>query len=302
MFEKQRLTYLDHLGIENYMPRRVLPNALASELLPDEALMEPTAFSTADAPTDQTVASTQSTSQHVDSTPVDVAPDHHSAVNTSSVNVLDELLGKKSENTAPIDKPTTDTADTPPHNNINNDKLSAEPVSSSDLSAATPIRFSLTVWRITQDIMVVDSRQPGAALPTDRLLQNILRSIGCPLAQLPPSELLRWPLFATKGTSTVDPESDASEARAMVHAYISAQCTKAPVKWLLLMGDDAIRFALTPDTEQNASDTLMFDQYKGRAIVQAQWQCTALVTPSLVDMLQEPLQKRTTWQALQAVL
>jgi hypothetical protein len=151
--------------------------------------------------------------------------------------------------------------------------------------------------------MVIDSRQPGAALPTDRLLQNILRSINCHLAQLPPSELLRWPLFnysKFKDNKFKDDKlsSNEDEARAMVQAYISAQCSNGTTHTILLLGKDAIRFALTIEDDIDR----FYEQHKGTALLQPQWKNSVLIAPSLIDMLQDPMQKRVMWNALQTLL
>jgi hypothetical protein len=155
------------------------------------------------------------------------------------------------------------------------------------------IRFALNAWRINNDLLVIDSRQTGAALPTDRLLQNILRSMGCHLVQLPKSDILRWPLF--KDDHISQPED---EARAMVQAYISAQSSKNPLANLLLLGKEAVRFALSIDTD---IDTY-FEQHKGTVLAQEQWSSQALIAPSLIDMLQDPMQKKITWKVLQTLL
>ena len=283
MLEKHRLTYLDHLGIDNYMPRRVLPHALASQLLSDEALLEPTAFSTADVQNNGASIPLQEIS--VDNT---LTTETVSA-ESPSLDALNALLGKPVA-TAPAVKIADiveDTVETVAVGVLPEDVSSVAVVPSSD----EVIRFSLSAWRIHDDIMVIDSRQPRMALPTDRLLQNILRSIGYPLAQLPPSDILRWPLI--KDDRLSHPET---EARAMVQAFISAQCTKAPLKGLLLLGHDAVRFAL--NIEGNSQT--FYDEHKGTSILQEQWQTTALIAPSLIDMLQDPMLKRVTWQALQA--
>jgi hypothetical protein len=279
MLEKHRLTYLDHLGIDNYMPTKVLSNALPSQLLPDDTLLEPVAFSTADVVSDDRQANTLSVSPDVVPAPVPV------------IDVVAKLLGKS---VASPDEPSVvssvETASTAAEPTV---VVTDEKVDKTPATAVAPIRFSLSVWRINHDIMVIDSREPGAALPTDRLLQNILRSVGHSLAQLPPSELLRWPLF--KDDSLTHPED---EARAMVQAYVSAQCAKQPLKTLLLLGEEATRFTVNIGDDSEA----FYEKHKGSALLQAQWQCMALIAPSLVTMLKDPMQKRITWQALQTLV
>jgi uracil-DNA glycosylase len=84
----------------------------------------------------------------------------------------------------------------------------------------------------------------------------------------------------------------------MVQAYVSAQCAKHPLKTLLLLGEEATRFTVNVGEDNEA----FYDQHKGSALLQSQWQCMALIAPSLVTMLKDPMQKRITWQALQTLV
>jgi len=325
MLEKHRLTYLDALGIENYMPRYQLENALPSQLLSNDALREPTAFSTADIQD----SSTSNNSVAVD----DIS--HHDIPQNTSLNSSHEAQGDStvSEAISPVVADVMSSLGIAPKTNSSVDpsssSISAEAPNtatstqqeSSLLSAKSAtiqqdVRFSLNIWRIKNDILVIDSREPAAALPTEKLLQNILRSIGFPLAQLPSSDLLRWPLFSSKKLShkkysgkkvtnkqssetNVNQSSEEDEARAMVQAYVSAQCSRAPINTLLLLGKSAASFALTPASNEDA-DTF-YEQHKGTSVDTSLWDAKVLVAPSLVDMLHEPMQKKLTWQALQTL-
>lgn len=295
MLEKQRLTYLEHLGIENYVPKRVLVGAAPSQLLSDEALLDPIAFSTRDHVhlSGEKEYVEQAVAIHTDDRDavVDSANDTDSNQSDQhtdvSATVLADFLESKPEQSRPKKPQHVTTPDAIP---------AAGNTSTADHQA---IRFTLNVWRISHSFLVVDSRQPAMALPTDKLLQNILRAIGYSMAQLPPSELLRWPLFKSADTSIAQEEI---EARAMVQAYISAQFNKvsddsASAKILLLLGENAVRFALDPNGDIDS----FFNQHQGSSIDQPQWQASALIAPSLIDMLQAPLKKRITWQALQTL-
>ncbi|ODS23211.1 hypothetical protein AB835_09950 [Candidatus Endobugula sertula] len=297
MLEKQRLTYLEHLGISHYMPRRLLPNALPSQLLSDELLQEPTAFSTADTTVSEPGSEISigmampETAAIPDTLVAEALPgslviDEPLVVKQGSLpKNVEELLdqtGKNLQDTAAIDSTT--------------DHLQVTPNVSK--SPSETLEFTLHIWRINQDLLVVDSHQPGSALPTNRLLQNILCSVGYPLAQLPPSELLRWPLFSRVQFASQSALDEQAEARAMVQAYIAAQCAKMPTRGVLLLGEQATHFALTPDDHKMA----FFSRYQGSAIEQPQWQTTTLIAPSLIEMLQEPMKKRITWQALQFLI
>jgi hypothetical protein len=333
MLEKHRLTYLDSLGIENYMPRFQLPHALPSQLLSNEALQEPAAFSTVDlpaalpkeltaelsAPTEASITEESETLlsnvKSQDDSSVQTAPVVDSLMASLGIQREEIQVKPLAESTVPpiiatinsdviIDVNPRDTANISTSGSGNGAVSTTKVIAGQD-TVKVEIRFTLNVWRIREELMVIDSRQPAAALPTEKLLQNILRSVGYPLAQLPPSELLRWPLFTNKKLTSknltnkyIDQSSEEEEARAMVQAYLSAQYAKAPVKTLLLLGQSAVQFALTPNTEIKD----FYEQHKGSQITSSPWQSQVLVAPSLVDMLHDPMQKRVTWQALQVLL
>ena len=149
------------------------------------------------------------------------------------------------------------------------------------------VHFSLHCWRIHDDLLVLDTHEPGAALPTDTLLLNIVRSLGYPLEQLPQSEPLRWPLFESDQQA-----NDENQARAMVQAYIQAQLSKQPANHLLLMGTDAARFTLDTFDDWQSVEGKRFQQ----------WQMTLIAIPSLADMLREPLLKRVVWETVKALI
>ena len=286
MLEKQRLTYLEALGIDSYVPHRLLPGAAPSRLLSAEyfsaeAVVEGAAVSRSDIDTslpavdDSNLSSGQAGAGSL-SAALDILnlTDITPAASSATTQPANEAIHQP----APVNTELDDK-----HHNGSDTVVASVP---------SPIKFSLNVWRIKGELLAIDSRQPGAALPTDRLLQNILRTVGYPMAQLPASELLRWPLF--KDDTGVHNED---EARAMVQAYVSAQCAQSTTTAILLLGQDAVRFSLSIDDEIGA----YFAQHKGTCIAQPQWNTTVLVAPSLIDMLQEPVQKAITWQALQSL-
>ncbi|MFT6220794.1 MAG: hypothetical protein ACJA0C_000191 [Candidatus Endobugula sp.] len=311
MLEKHRLTYLDALGIENYMPRYQLVNALPSQLLSDDALREPTAFSTADMQSSIALTGDKSATE---SSLVrdDAVQDPHTLQKDSELShVASTVATDVMSALGIVQQGNKGVGSTTLRAELEKQNVS-DPEPSVDKTELVPaldkadIRFSLNIWRIKNELLVIDSRQPAAALPTEKLLQNILRSIGYPLAQLPPSDLVRWPLFSSKKFTNKkstqlesNQSSEEDEARAMVQAYLSAQCSRAPIKTLLLLGKNAANFALTPAEGEDAN--MFYDQHKGTAVDTPLWESKVLVAPSLVDMLHDPMQKRMTWQALQTL-
>lgn len=292
MLEKQRLIYLESLGIENYMPRRLLSGAAPSPLLADELLQEPTAFSTADiseqvveAKTAVNVEQATKVTDALDKQPI-------SADNAPSIAAL--LSGESGESAGGnVETELEKTSDAASSTHLGG----VAEGTANEKSASEAIRFTLTSWRVA-DLLVIDSRESASALPTDRLLQNILRSIGYSVAQLPSSEILRWPLFTGGQFASASTEQERTEAIAMIQAYIEAQCQKSTTRAVVLMGQNACNYALAP--EEPRED--FFIQQQGSAQFHERWQIPVLVTPSLNDMLLEPVQKRITWQALQMFL
>ena len=164
-------------------------------------------------------------------------------------------------------------------------------------TARGKVEFTLSVWCINPGCFVLDSRQPGTALPTNRLLQNILYAMGYPLEQLPPGETIRWPIFNNHQWV-----NDVEQACAMVQAFISAKAKKVPLQKIILMGKAACHFALgdsthhDKDTDGNTAD--YFDSVCGSQVESPLWQAPVTIIPSLDAMLQDPRQKALAWKGL----
>jgi hypothetical protein len=267
MLERRRQQYLSILEIDNYFPRRILPGAAESTLLSDEHFQTPE---------DQQPLKEHSQLQQ------DADIESYADENRQA----DEVTDNQSQPISPLEVLGEATSETASSGLV-------EPKIEEAVVQKT-IEFVLTVWRIKDECLIIDSREPGTALPTDRLLQNILRSIDLPLAQLPKSELIRWPLFSNQSIKAESEISDADQARAMVQAYIHAQISKSAIKFLFLMGENATAFTL--------DDTVAFSEVQGELLQHPSWDTQVLIMPSLHSMLQEPLQKKLTWNALQKIL
>lgn len=255
MIEQQRLQYLAALGIETYIPTRMLVHAATSPILVpyEPEIVEDTADQT------EVIEPPIDLPQPV----VEIVADKEAQI--EATQSLSEALAE------PVAEP---------------------PVNITPSANAAPLRFTLSLWTITPQLVVIDTRQTGSALPTDKLLQNMLRAMGYPLAQLPPSELIRWPIFKQ------DPQADnVEEALAMVQANINARCARAEEISLLVMGKTAADCVLAPCDEYTN-----YEQHLGQRIEHAPWQASLIVLPSLVDILEEPSRKALVWQALQPLV
>lgn len=268
MIEQQRLHYLAALGIDNYVPKRILTNATASVAL---VAYEP-----------------EETDEHKPNDKAAFAVEPIAQSSRAEPNEPEVLLQPEAE---PVEAPGSKDG-LPQAESAQKALQVATPKARPEIASnasVKPLRFTLSLWAITPQLLVVDTRQTGSALPTDKLLQNILRAVGYPLAQLPQSELVRWPIFKQ------DPQANnTEEAFAMVQANIGARCAKAPEMQLLLMGETAAKFVIGGHEQYQG-----YEQHLGQTLVCEPWQASAIVLPSLVEILEEPSKKSMVWQALQ---
>jgi hypothetical protein len=347
VLEHRRQHYLSLLGIDNYVPTRLLANAAPSLLLPDELLIDPALLSSestqliepsnddrvhsemhagAVSAVDETAINHAAIANTavVDSSSVETAVDTSvvdiTAVASTSPRALleQELLAKAIPR--PLKDMAVDNAAQATEKRKHIDAVSVADQSTSS-SVHRVVKFVFSVWRV-KDILILDIRKVREALPTDYLLQNILRSVGYGVAQLPASESLRWPLFDNKrldnkkfndtkdatdvslianntaadqvALSAEQYKNDSAQASAMVQAYISAQHSKSPLKYLFLMGEEATTFTL--------DSAINFADYNGSAIsIKFLDDVQCLIMPSLYSMLQEPSSKRIAWSALESM-
>jgi hypothetical protein len=283
MLERRRQQYLSILEIDNYFPKRILPGAPAVELLSDEHFQV-------------TSPNLQSVDQH--QTTIDSSENNTALeISAESDGIIAEGL-KLADSQGPVDSPSPlidsllkEETDTPIE--ASESEHSLQKIADSETVEHSALNFVLTVWRINDECLIFDTRETGTALPTDRLLQNILRAIGLPLAQLPKSELIRWPLFSNQSFKKSSDVNEKDQARAMVHAFIHAQLSRAPVNTILLMGEQAASFAL--------DETKEFSEVQGEVSNENIWKTKVVVTPSLHSMLQDPLLKKVAWKALRQI-
>lgn len=276
--ETRRRYYLQALGVDLYYPRQALAGAKASspvKPLPFESSLEVVTplSSSVSAEVD---LSTKSAANELIQTPIKAEA---KKVPSKKLDIELETASKTRK-----DK---------------NNKL--EIVASKPSTAS--VRFTLRVWRISNQILIVDSRDAELALPTDTLLRNIVVALGFNQNEISKSETLRWPLMRY-----TDPVQSELDAKAMVQAFIEAQQQKHGFTTVFLLGENSARFALSakendeketneppdntpPDKASNQSKTL----WKTIELVEA---CVGIVLPSLADLLQEPDLKKKTWQCI----
>lgn len=264
--EQQRMQYLDLLGIDMFVPRWVLPAAKASVFAPlPEArvsgVQEP--VSPVAAPS---AASTLEASV--------AQPQRQTADELVSVGAILSELGVKAPSANSEAKPRAEVIDG------NKSTLVSELSQSQPLA----VSFSLSIWRVSEQLMVLDSRLPKEALPTQALLQNILAAKQLRLASAKP-EIINWPMF-----SGLDHSGGWDTASEMVCAFLRARLEQQAVKYLWLLGQDA--YAAVMAGPENYSADL------GRLQSHDEFATALVFLPSLADMLKTPELKRLTWHAI----
>ncbi|WP_160154487.1 hypothetical protein [Microbulbifer sp. ALW1] len=262
MNELQRTEYLTALGVTSYMPRFRLPQAPEPRQAP---LPPPVEDIPEVAPAAAVMAAIGA----------DIAPEKASLINAGREQVISaaeptpEISAKPSPDVSRvIGSITTET------------RVAAAP------SKATPVAppqqsikpFVLSCWWLGEELLAVDSREPGLALPVESLFGNIARALGWHQLETR-RDKLKWPLaenpFATA--------ADAADARDTCSSWLEAACARKPVKSIWLMGQQAQDYCAPV-----ALDDAVVD-----------WQGVPVVAmPSLTELLTEPARKRALWQQL----
>lgn len=257
MNELQRMQYLEAMGVDMFVPRFVLPHAPAPRLAE-----LPQSTDTVGAVLAREPAVSEEHQQRV-------LPERAAAVNRI-VNLDFQTESRRQME----DSSGTEKRVSPP-----------KPVSESP-TAKEIARFSLALWRINNDLLVVDSRRPKAALPTETLLANILFQLNLLRQPLPKAEFLNWPMAGGN-----DLGWDA--ASEMARAFLEGRLSSSPVRYMIIMGSEAGRAILQQEIP---------DHHIGEPVRMELFAADALVLPSLADMLYQPELKKRVWQSLQAFI
>ncbi len=273
MNEQQRMQYMEAMGIEMFVPRLALPNALLSIPCP---LPIADSVGNADGEVLKEALIKDSSTSH---TLPDIASGETSPADKAGMPSIcweDEIqkhkptVGSRVTQNHIAESPSTDQA-------AKESEVEWERVS-----------FTLHLWHL-DSIMVVDSHQSGDALPTERLLTNMLISAGLLPVRLPSTEALVWPLVNSR------PQDQSwLAARQMVSAFVDSRLSQKPVKQLLLLGENAYNaFVGNGQTFADRSyQTVSIDDLS----------LPATVLPSLAKILYEPTLKRKVWRALQPLV
>ncbi len=229
MNERQRMHYLDALGIDAFVPRFVLPVAKTSVPCALPAVAEP-----------------ERESVFIDEpSPAVVSP----VAGGQERRLLDDIVQATQ---IPAPSKEDDAQETP----------SLNAALDVPLAAAAPVRFSLALWHLGR-VQVIDSRRQGDALPTDTLLSNILQAVGCLDLNLPKAEMLHWPMVERQQ------HGGWPAAQEMVQGFLDGRLLARPVPYLFLFGDDAARAVLgeTCDIAQTRYACVPVPAFDAEAVV-----------------------------------
>lgn len=247
MNELQRQHYLSALGVESYAPRWLLPGAPEPRLCTRLPVAIPVAEPEIAAQAPQAVA-----------TPVRAEGPQ------ALSDVMRQMTGSGG-GAAPLST-----------------ALEAAPaLPTTPTAQPTVAPFTLSIWRSSLPILVLDSREPRAAMPTERLVRNLLRSLGDVDPASVTEEVLACPLV---------PKPTPADVREELSTWLEAELGRRPVQTLLLMGHNATHYLVPEDAEK--------EQLLWQWVPLPGLDRPALIAPSLVDLLREPSHKRTLWRAL----
>lgn len=162
-------------------------------------------------------------------------------------------------------------------------------VSKPSVTEDTPqiaIEVSFSFWQVSDELLVCSGVE-GALADTDemQLLTNILNAIGCGINRLPQMDLVEWPPYPNAS-------GDESEVREFLGTLLNARLAKKTVKSILLLGEGAANWLISPDLQQQKET--------GQVAISAQ--TTALLLPSLSSMIENPQHKAVAWKLLQLLL
>lgn len=254
--EQLRQHYLEAMGIESYVPRWPLPGAAASPVPLDEPV------------NDEFGGEELESVQHSAPVQPDVAAIAAGLKPASGARPRIEVELEAEERNPRAATPATEAA------------------------ATRPLRFTLNVWQVSEHILVLDSRQ-DLALPVGRLLHNMATALGFGSDGVSAPENFRWPL--TDGAERDAGQSE-SDARAGVQAFLAARAARRPLRYVLLMGAPAVRFALHKNQQPDGSFRALLGKTLPLEIDGVHLEAIAL--PSLANMLQYPESKAAVWAAI----
>lgn len=250
MIERSRQAYLSALGIDSYVPLFQLPYA---------------PLSIAGAFVDEDYLAAE---QELVLTNVIVDSASVTSVN-SSPTLINDVLKELAPNNVNHKFKQLIKPKAPPE--FNNSSLLAAP-------------FNLTIYHMGQDWLAIDSREAKAALPVERLMQNIIAVCVQSPPQVLTAEVWRWPLI--DNDLLANTKDDAAIA---LRTFLDVAFDKYVIKNVLVMGRTAYEYVIGGDG---------YEEKLWQSILLEQSDVKNFVVPSLVNLLRNPIDKKHLWNTL----
>jgi hypothetical protein len=248
MNELQRQAYLSALGIENYAPRWFLPAAPVSVacVMPIQPILAEPLVVSVIATVTENLQQNKNTSPNLLNTIADLGEQKKAPPAVKAAMILQQLEEKK----APVVEP-----------------------------------FSLSIYRPLPGVLIIDSRNTRLALPTEVLLNNLLRAHLGSTSFVLGEEVLRWPMVENRFVSRTE-----NDARNELQTWLAVENELRPINKLWLMGENAARYWIAAGSDWQQL------YWTKQSIEDLPLQ--ALILPSLNQFLQKPLEKSRLWACL----
>ncbi len=149
--------------------------------------------------------------------------------------------------------------------------------------------FSLSLWRPLSGFLIIDSRNSAAALPTELLLSNLLHVVFGTTKPDLKEEVLRWPMIENRFVSRT-----IFDACNELQTWLAVENELRPINRLWLLGENAAQYFVNEDV------SVVGSRWQSVAVagLSGQSSMTALLLPSLSELLQKPIDKALLWAAL----
>jgi hypothetical protein len=145
--------------------------------------------------------------------------------------------------------------------------------------------FTLSIWRPKSGLLIIDSRNTHLALPTERLLANILSSVFNSNLVQGIEDVMHWPFF-----DNISVPQTREYACNALQVWLEVELERRPTTHLWLLGETATEYFLPNYNE--------FSKLVWQWLEFPEIPSKILVAPSLVELLQRPLNKRRLWHCL----
>lgn len=200
----------------------------------------------------------------------------HYVPKQSAIASIDEV---SQEASLASKSPVEESARSEALNSIDTSDVKKQPTDQEAIVEQPSITLTFALWQATDELLIctaVDDQLPDQQQVT--LLSNIVAAIENQVCKLPQCEIINWPPHANM-------QGDKEEIREYLSTLINARVDALSTKALLVLGKGAQQWLL--NTEQRAESD--------EGIVALTDSLTALMVPSLPEMLNDPDCKRATW-------